>query len=65
MNDRGQESPSTLEAIKETINSGLPASLVGAGVLEEDEDDVLLAEIEALINKYGTYSLVEEFLRYE
>lgn len=65
MNDRDQESPPTLEAVKEAIISGLPASLVGAGVLEEDEDDTLLAEIEALINKHGTDSLAEEFLRFE
>ena len=48
-----KSSLSTLEAIKEII-SGLPASLVGAGVLEEDEDDALLAEIEASIKNYGT-----------
>ena len=65
MNGRDQESPPTLGVVKEAIISGLPASLVGTGILEEDEDDDLLAEIEALINKHGVDSLAEEFLRYE
>lgn len=45
MNDRDPETPPTLETVKEAIIAGLSASLVGAGVLEEDEDDVLLAEL--------------------
>jgi hypothetical protein len=65
VNDRDEENPPTLEMVRDAIISGLSASLVGAGVLEEDEDDVLLAEIEALINRYGADSLAEEFLRYE
>lgn len=50
VNDRDQENPPTLETVKDAMISGLLASLVGAGVLDEDEDDVLLAE---------------EFIRYE
>ena len=65
MNDKDQENPPTLETVKEAIISGLSASLVGAGVLEEDEDDDLLAEIDALINRHGPDALAEEFLRYE
>ena len=34
-------------------------------VLEDNEDDALLAEIEALIRRDGTDALTEEFLRYE
>ena len=65
MNDKDRENPPTLETVKEAIISGLSASLVGAGVLEEDEDDDLLAEIDALINRHGPDALAEEFLRYE
>jgi hypothetical protein len=65
INDRDQESPPTLEAVKDAIISGLLASLVGAGVLDEDEDDVLMAEIDALIDRHGADALAEEFLRYE
>lgn len=65
VNDRDQENPPTLEAVKDAMTSGLLASLVGAGVLDEDEDDVLLAEIDALIDRHGADALAEEFLRYE
>lgn len=65
MNDENRENPPTLETVKEAMASGLSARLVGDGVLEEDEDDALLAEIEALIRRYGADSLAEDFLRYE
>ena len=65
MNDKDQENPPTLETVKNAIISGLSASLVGAGVLDEDEDDNLLAEIDALIDRHGADALAEEFLRYE
>ena len=65
INDRDRNSPPTLAMIKDAMNSGLSASLVGAGVLEEDEDDVLLEEIDALIDRHGADALAEEFIRYE
>jgi hypothetical protein len=65
INDRDQENPPTLGTVKNMIISGLSASLVGAGVLDEDEDDVLLVEIEALIDRHGADALAEEFLRCE
>ena len=65
MNDENRENPPTLETVRDAIASGLPARLVGDGVLEDDEDDALLSEIEALIRRYGADSLAEEFLRYE
>jgi hypothetical protein len=66
VNDENRENPPTLEAVKESIVSGgLAATLIGEGVLDEDEDDALLVEVEALIRRYGGDSLAEEFLRYE
>ncbi|MBY0483149.1 hypothetical protein [Nitrosomonas sp.] len=65
INDRDQENPPTLETVKDAMISGLLASLVGAGVLDEDEDDVLLAEMDALIDRHGADALAEEFIRYE
>lgn len=65
VNDENREGPPTLGAVKDAIAAGLPARLVGVGVIEEDEDDTLFAEIDALIERYGTDSLAEEFLRYE
>lgn len=59
------ESPVTLEMVKYALISGLSANLVGTGVLDEDEDDVLLAEIESLIGRHGPDALAEMFIRYE
>src|SRR5687768_16375328 len=53
INDENRENPPTLEAVREAIASGLPARLVGDGILEDDEDDGLLGEIESLIRRYG------------
>lgn len=65
INDRDQESPPTLETVKNAMISGLTANLLGAGVLDEDEDDALLAEIDALIDRHGADALAEELMRYE
>ena len=66
MNDENREATTYfLQTVKEAIASMRSARLVGDGVLEEDEDDALLAEIEALIRRYGADSLAEDFLRYE
>ena len=45
--------------------SGFTANLVGAGVLDEEEDDALLSEIDALIDRHGADALAEELMRYE
>lgn len=65
VNDENREYPPTLAAVKDAIVAGLGARLVGDGVLDEDEDDTLLSEIEALIEHFGADTLAEEFLRYE
>ncbi|MGA9666433.1 MAG: hypothetical protein WBQ69_08300 [Gallionella sp.] len=65
MDDENREVPPTLENVHEAILEGLGGRLVGEGVLEEDEDDVLLPEIESLIDRYGADALAEDFLRYE
>lgn len=65
VNDENREHPPTLSAVKEAIVSGLGVRLVGEGALEEDEDDTLLSEIEALIEQFGADTLAEELLRYE
>lgn len=62
---RSPDSPPTLESVREAMTSGLTARLVGEGALEEDEDDNLIAEIDALISCYGSDALAEEFIRYE
>ena len=45
--------------------SGLLSRMVGEGALEDDEDDNLQAEIEALIDRFGNDALAESFIRYE
>jgi hypothetical protein len=65
VNDENRENPPTLGAVREAILSGLAARLVGDGVLEDDEDDTLLAEIEALIEQFGTDTPAESFLSSE
>jgi hypothetical protein len=44
------------------LASGRAASLIGEGVLEDDEDENLVAEIDALIERFGTDSPAEDFL---
>jgi hypothetical protein len=65
MNDENREVPATLNDVQEAVLDGLSGRLVGEGILEEDEDDVLLPEIESLIDRYGSDALAENFLRYE
>ena len=65
VNDENRENPPTLNAVRDALLGGLGARLVGDGVLEDDEDDTLLSEIDALIGLYGPDSPAEAFLRYE
>ncbi len=65
MDDENQQNPPTLEVIKEAIDNGLASRLVGEGVLEEEDDDMLLPEIENLIDRFGADAPAEDFLRYE
>lgn len=65
INERDPDNPSTLDMVREAMITGLTARLVGEGALEEDEDDDLIAEIDALINRYGSDVLAEAFIRYE
>lgn len=64
-NEENRENPATLAAVKEAIVNGLAGRLVGEGILEEDEDDLLLPEIEELIDLFGADAPAEGFLRYE
>ncbi|MFZ5575419.1 MAG: hypothetical protein ACOY5S_09470 [Pseudomonadota bacterium] len=63
IDDENREGPPTLAQVREALLDGLAARLVGEGVLDDDEDDTLLAEIETLIDHYGPDTLAEECLR--
>ena len=65
VDDENREAPPTLEAVLDAVASGLGARLVGEGVMDEDEDDALIAEIESMIERHGPNALAEDFLRYE
>ena len=65
MNDENRENPPTLGTIREALANGLAARLIGNGVLEEDEADLLMPEIEELIERFDAEALAENFLRYE
>jgi hypothetical protein len=65
LDDENHESPSTLGEVRDALLGGLGARLVGDGVMDDDEDDTLLAEIDALIEYHGADAVAEECLRYE
>lgn len=61
----GRPDPPTLDAVREAMEQGLLARLVGEGAIEPDEDDTLPGEMEALINRYGADAQAERFIRIE
>ncbi len=65
MDDENRENPATLSQIRDAIVDGLASRLLGDGVLEDDEADMLMPEIESLIEHYGPDATAEDFLRYE
>lgn len=65
MNDDNRQNPPTLADVRENMTTGLLSKLIGDGVLEDDEDDSLLAEIESLIARFGANVRAEGFMRYE
>ncbi|HSI23126.1 MAG TPA: hypothetical protein VK959_08900 [Methylophilaceae bacterium] len=64
INDDNHESP-TLADIRDALHAGLSNRLVGEGVLDDDEDDPLLAELDFLIERHGLDMLAEHLIRYE
>jgi hypothetical protein len=65
VNDENRENPPTLATVRDALLAGLGARLVGDGVIEDDEDNTLQSEIEALIEHFGADTLAETLLRYE
>ncbi len=65
MDDENRENPLTLSQVRDALLDGLGSRLLGDGVLEDDEADMLMPEIESLIERYGPDATAEDFLRYE
>lgn len=55
----------TLGEVRQAMQDGLVARLVGAGLLEAEDEQALDAEIEALIERLGEDEPAENVLRYE
>jgi hypothetical protein len=64
--DRSDEDVApTLGDVREAITGGLAAELAGEGNLDADDDQPLVAEIDALIERYGVDALAEDVLRFD
>lgn len=64
--DRGDEDVApTLGDVRDAVVQGLAAQLAGEGIIDTDEDQPLLAEVDALIERYGKESLAEDVLRFD
>jgi chitinase len=55
----------TLGRVREAIVDGLAARLAGDGVIGDDEEQTLLAEVDALIERYGEDTLAEDVLGFD
>lgn len=65
MDDENRENPATLSQVRTAIIDGLSSRLIGDGVLEDDEADMLLPEIDNLVDRFGGDAPAEWFVRYE
>jgi hypothetical protein len=57
-------SPPTLSTVRDAMQQGLLANLVGHGQLDSEDEQSLLDEIDAMVERHGVGALAEEFLRF-
>lgn len=55
----------TLESVREAILQGCLSRLAGNGVIEDDQEETLAAELDELIRRYGGDTPAEALLRFE
>jgi len=65
INDPAIPKRPSLALLREAMTGGLIARLAGDGVIDEDDDTALLAEVDGLIQRYGKAAPAESFIRYE
>ncbi|NWG31578.1 MAG: hypothetical protein HXY29_08800 [Rhodocyclaceae bacterium] len=65
LDERDEDVVPTLGEVREAMQAGLVARLVGAGRLEAEDEQALDAEIDALIERLGEDEPAENVLRYE
>lgn len=58
-----EETEVVLGDVRDAVDQGLLAELEGAGLLESDDAQTLVAELDALIERYGTDLPAEDLLR--
>lgn len=63
--DENRENPLTLGETRDALANGLTGRLVGNGVLEEEEAEMVAPELDAMITRFGPDAVAEDFLRYE
>jgi hypothetical protein len=63
MNSAEPEQPPSLGSVRDAMELGLVAGLVGHGEIDADDEQTLLEEISSLIDAHGPGALAEEFLR--
>lgn len=59
-----REHPPTLSTVRDAMQQGLLANLVGHGQLDTEDEQSLIDEINAMIESHGVGAMAEEFLRY-
>lgn len=59
-----EEHPPTLASVRDAMQEGLLAQLVGHGEIDSEDEQSLLEEIQSMIDKHGVGALAEEFLRF-
>jgi hypothetical protein len=62
LDSHGGDQAPTLATVRDAMNEGLVAHLVGMGEIDPDDDDVLPTEIERLIAHHGENEPAEDFL---
>lgn len=56
--------PPTLSTLRDAMQQGLLANLVGHGEIDSEDEQSLLEEIDDMIETHGLGALAEEFVRY-
>lgn len=61
----GRRSMPTLGTLREAFDRGLPARMAGDGLIDPDQNETLIAELDALIERFGFGTPAERLLRFE
>ena len=64
LDELDEGAPPTLAAVRDAMNGGLLAKLVGHGEIDSEDEQTLTEEIEEMIAIHGPGALAEDFLRY-